>query len=193
MNDASRPLPTLSSTVPVFLLNRFLSAVERTFMVFAGAGMLAIMVIMIADVVARYAFNAPLSWAFEVLTRFLMPGLFFLSVSYALGMNKHLFIEIVQRKLPARASHLALGVLYVPVSVLIGAATWMKGGATYTSWIHNEVMAGGIRWPAWTAGAIVVIGLAVLTLRLFALAVHHLAMSAGSRVGGSPYYPEERM
>lgn len=163
-----------------------LRRIERWFMLVAGVAMISIMLIMICDVVARYLFNAPLVWAFEVLTRYLMPGLFFLSVSYALGANKHLYIEVVQRKLPGRIAHLVLGLAYLPVTLLIGTATWMKAGATYTSWLHDEVMAGGIRWPAWTAGALVVVGLSVLALRIGLTAIHHLGMSLGHR-GNDPY------
>lgn len=58
-------------------LNNFLSNIERLLMIGAAICLVAIMIVMVSDVVMRYLFSSPISWAFEVLTRYLMLGSFF--------------------------------------------------------------------------------------------------------------------
>lgn len=56
---------------------RALQAVEKFGVGLAGLLMLAIMFVVVADVALRYLFNAPLSWSYELISVYLMVGLFF--------------------------------------------------------------------------------------------------------------------
>lgn len=60
----------------------------------AGATMLSIVVIMTAQVIARYVFNASLIWA-EELCRYILIWLTFLFIGMAYGRGELVAVEIV--------------------------------------------------------------------------------------------------
>ena len=55
----------------------------------AAAFMFAIMIIVFSDVIMRYAFNKPFSWAYDLISLYLMAGIFFLVLSEAYASNTH--------------------------------------------------------------------------------------------------------
>lgn len=52
-----------------------------------GGLMLMLMLLVVADVALHCLFNAPQYQSYEVVSNFLMPGLFFLAVSHTLGVH----------------------------------------------------------------------------------------------------------
>ena len=63
---------------------------------FIGCAMLfALMLVVVGDVSLRYLFNAPLQWSYEVISSYLMPGLFFMAVSHTLKANAHVAVDIL--------------------------------------------------------------------------------------------------
>ncbi|HEY8710166.1 MAG TPA: TRAP transporter small permease subunit, partial [Burkholderiaceae bacterium] len=64
-----------------------------------GGVMLLLMLLAVADVALRYLFNAPLSWSYEMVSSYLMPGLFFLAVSHTLKAHGHVAVDILHNHL----------------------------------------------------------------------------------------------
>ena len=60
--------------------------------------MFAIMIIVFSDVVMRYAFNRPFSWAYDLISLYLMAGIFFLVLSEAYTSRAHVSVDILQQK-----------------------------------------------------------------------------------------------
>lgn len=140
----------------------------------AAASLLGIMVIMVLDATLRYAANQPLAWAFEVITMYLMVAGFFFALSHALHKNEHIFVEFFCDRLPPRVRHVVTAIVYVPTSFLFAAACWRSVLVTWEAFERNEVTAGVIQWPTWTARIIVPIGLAMLVLRMIHLVGVHI-------------------
>ena len=58
-------------------LNFAITFLERTLMLVAALMLLSIMLISTLDVLMRYVFNQPLGWAYDLISLYLMCGLFF--------------------------------------------------------------------------------------------------------------------
>ena len=88
------------------MLDRLLNAiavVEKAASSVAAAFMFAIMIIVFSDVIMRYAFNKPFSWAYDLISLYLMAGIFFLVLSEAYASNAHVSVDILQQKFPPAA------------------------------------------------------------------------------------------
>ncbi|MCW5770541.1 MAG: TRAP transporter small permease [Rhodospirillaceae bacterium] len=160
--------------------DRALSRVEALLMPIAAASLIGIMVIMVLDATLRYAFNNPLSWAFEVITMYLMVAAFFFALSHTLRRNEHIFVEFFCFRLRPRARHLVTVLVYLPTIALFSGAFWRSAIVTWDAYAGKEVTAGVVQWPTWTAKIIVPIGLGLLVLRMIHLVCFHLAC-LGSR------------
>ena len=77
-----------------------LGAMEKIASTIAAVFMFAIMIIVFGDVVMRYAFNRPFSWAYDLISLYLMAGVFFLVLSEAYASRAHVSVDILQQKFP---------------------------------------------------------------------------------------------
>ncbi|MFC4271263.1 TRAP transporter small permease subunit [Sneathiella chungangensis] len=161
-------------------LNNFLSNIERLLMIGAAICLVAIMIVMVSDVVMRYLFSSPISWAFEVLTRYLMLGSFFFAVSHTLEKNEHLYVEIFHRMMPDRLGQLLLGLAYACTAVVLAGASWMSYLVVQENLRNSEYTAGGISWPLWTSTIIISIGLTLLTARMLLVSIMRLYVASGA-------------
>ncbi|WP_288904284.1 TRAP transporter small permease [uncultured Sneathiella sp.] len=161
-------------------LNNLFSNVERWLMAGAAVCLVSIMAVMVSDVIMRYLFNSPISWAFEVLTRYLMLGSFFFAVSQTLEKNEHLYVEIFHRMMPVRIGQFLLGLAYAFTVVVLAGASWMSYLVVRENWLNNEFTAGGISWPLWTSTIIISIGLSLLTARMALVSIMRLYVAFGA-------------
>ncbi|WP_158745192.1 TRAP transporter small permease subunit [Acidisphaera sp. L21] len=135
-------------------------------MVVAGVCFVAIVLITATDVTMRYAFNAPLIWAFELISDYLMVAIFFLAIATTQRVGQNIGVDILVRRLPPR---LRAGMTALCQLLTIGLFT----GITVTNWpelsdayFGGDVLAGAIPWPRWPTLALLVVGCAMLLLRL---------------------------
>lgn len=172
-------------------VRRALAAIEDVLMIFAAASFIAIMVVMTLDVFLRYLFSSPLTWAFEVLTRYLMLSAFFFAVSYTLRLGEHLTVEVVYNRMPTKPRSLILGILYIFVTLIIAAIFWMSADTTLRSWRNGERLVGAVNWPVWTSHIIVALGMGVLTLRAGVTTISLFTSAATGVTLTTPDRPEE--
>lgn len=160
------------------LLERLLGAVgliERAAMGIAMTMMFSIMVIVSADVFMRYVFNSPFSWAYDLISLYLMAGVFFLALSQAYASGAHVNVDILQQQFPAplkRISECVITGLAFLTFVLVVRFGFDRALDAYQS---RDVVAGAIPWPTWPAIALVPVGAALLCLRLAIHFIGHLA------------------
>ena len=67
----------------------------------AAALVLALVVLMLYDVLLRYAFNAPTLWGFEIST-WTMGAAFTLSIGYALACDAHVRVDLLYSRIDPR-------------------------------------------------------------------------------------------
>lgn len=157
-----------------------LGVIDKITTTIATVFMFAIMLVVFCDVVMRYLFNSPFSWAYDLIALYLMAGVFFLVLSDAYEANAHVNVDILQQRLPPagiRLTQLVTCVVGIAVFSLIAWLGWQRAIESYRS---ADVMAGAIPWPMWPSLALAPFGATMLALRLAAhFAGHLLSLVSG--------------
>jgi TRAP-type C4-dicarboxylate transport system permease small subunit len=159
---------------------RALTAIERVTSSIAAFFMFAIMIIVFSDVVMRYVFNRPFSWAYDLISLYIMAGVFFLSLSGTYAVNGHISVDILLPRFSAIIQRVC-----IIISNLVGLAifipiTWLGYQRALDNFTSGDVLAGAIPWPTWASAALVPVGAGILALRL---AVHLVANTASLLTG----------
>ena len=153
--------------------DRVLRSIEKFGVGIAGIMMFLIMLVVVLDVVLRYFFNAPLFWSYELISLYLMVGLFFFALSDTLANNAHVSVDILHQYLPARLRHAAEFIGYACVIPVFAGILYMSTLATWQSYRGADVLAGHIAWPTWVASICVPLGIAVILLRMILRFIGH--------------------
>lgn len=164
--------PTLTQAIKAG--DRGIAIVEGLLMALACALFGLIMVIVSADAVGRYFFNSPLMFVNELVTRYLLPGGFFLAMAYTFRSGGHVAVEFIARRVSARRYQAIIGVLYGLSCTVIWMLAARGAAATYHSWATQEAVGGLYRWLIWPSELLVPVGLGLLALR-----VTHAAVANG--------------
>lgn len=162
------------------VVERCLNGVERICRGLTVALILTTMVVVFCDVMLRHFLNRPLPWAYDLVGMYLLAGTYFLALSDSYAARAHVGVDIFVRRL-GESSRRILEMLASAVGItlfgLIGYAAWLR---TVVSFLNHDTVSGLIAWPTWISSAIVLVGSALLVLRLlFRLGAH-----AGSLVLG---------
>lgn len=135
----------------------------------ADMAVIALVTAMVYEVVARYVFNAPTEWSYDI--AYMGSGsLFILGVSWTLRENAHIRIDIVRKLLPKRIGDLIESGIYLflltPLFVMLTHVAVRK---TINAWTSGEVEMvspwAPLMWPYYL---ILAVGIAALTLQLAA-------------------------
>lgn len=89
------------------MLERALRTVDRFSFTIAVLSMIMILGLvfsMVYEVVARYAFNAPTIWAYDI-SYMLNGALFLLAAAFTLARNNHVRIDFLSVLMPVRVQH----------------------------------------------------------------------------------------
>ncbi len=143
-----------------------LDVLDTALMAVGAVLLLAMMLLVVADVVLRYLFNAPLTWSYEVITSYLMPGVFFLAVSHALKVHAHVAVDLLHHRMGRRlrfAVHAVLGMLAAPVFAFAAVVAAQK---TWAEFAAGDVSTSGLGVPSWSVSALLPLGFGLLALRL---------------------------
>src|SRR5882757_3709567 len=143
--------------------------------------MFAIMMIVFSDVIMRYVFNKPFSWAYDLISMYLMAGVFFLVLSEAYTSRAHDSVDILQQKFsPAmiRLSEIVTCIVGITVFLLIAYLGFLR---TLDNFKSADVMAGAIPWPMWPSIGLVPFGAGLITIRLVSHLVGHVLSLATGR------------
>lgn len=163
------------------LLRRAIDAVDVILVTVGSLMLFALMCVVVADVSLRYLFNAPLQWSYQVVSSYLMPGLFFMAVSHALRSNSHVSVDILHNYVSPRTRYWfeATGsLLATPVFAL---CTWVSADNTWKEYLSGAESTSGLAVPSWTVSILLPIGFGMLTLRLALNTVGYFGTLASGR------------
>ena len=166
------------------MLNRILralSALEKIASTIAAVFMFAIMMIVFSDVIMRYAFNKPFSWAYDLISMYLMAGVFFLVLSEAYASNAHVSVDILQQKFSPNVKRLTEIVTCIVGIVVFSLIAWLGWDRAVDAFNSGDVMAGANPWPMWPSIAMVPFGAGVITIRLALHLIGHILSLATGR------------
>lgn len=162
-----------------------LNTLERLAIRIVLVMMFAVMMIVAADVFMRYVFNAPFSWAYDLISLYLMAGIFFLGLSQAYASGAHVSVDILQQQFSPSGKRLA-EIITAAVGLLAFAAMTKLGyERALDAFISKDVLAGAIPWPTWPSIALMPLGAGLLCLRLAVTLAGHL----GSLISGQDLVP----
>ncbi|MEM5492647.1 TRAP transporter small permease subunit [Hoeflea sp. AS16] len=132
---------------------------------------------MIYEVAARYVFNAPTIWAFDI--SYMCTGtLFVLGAAYALKEDAHVRIDFLAQKMPIAIRRKLEGFVFVfLIAPIFGGLSKFAVERAWRAWVTSEVENvspwAPVMWPFF---AILAIGLVALTLQQL---VHGLRVFRG--------------
>ncbi|MBV1877004.1 MAG: TRAP transporter small permease [Pseudomonadales bacterium] len=78
-----------------------LERLTQTTLLFAGIGLLLMMLLIVADVAAKYLFNHPIPGVLEMVAFYFMTMVVFLPLAFVQQSRQHLMIDLFTRSLPA--------------------------------------------------------------------------------------------
>lgn len=161
-------------------LDAAVDAIDGIAVAIACILLFALMLVVVADVALRYAFNAPITWSYEVISSFLMPGLFFLSVSHTLRANAHVPVDIVHNYLATRTRYILEAISHLLSTPIFAAVAWFALTQTIEQFKSGDQLASGLELPTWTTTVLLPIGFGLLTLRTLLKAIG-FAASIGAK------------
>jgi len=167
-------------------LVRGIDALSKFFGAIAALTVVVLVVLMLYDVVLRYAFNAPTTWGNDLNT-FLMGGAFVMSIAYALSTDSHVRVDLLYTE---RTRHylnyvdlIGLTLIILPV---VAWMTWGLSGHLIEGLRTGErTGSGGWNPVVWPFRAVLVLGFAVFTIQIFAEIVKRIAAISGRQIDSS--------
>ncbi|MGY6272481.1 TRAP transporter small permease subunit [Achromobacter denitrificans] len=161
------------------VLDRFANGVSRFASLLASASAAVLTLAMVYEVFARYVFDAPTVWAFDI--AYMSNGaVFLLGMAYVLREDGHIRIDVLRNRLPARFNDVVQGIAYLLVlAPLFGVLSSIAVSHAWRAWVRHEVETvspwAPLMWPFYL---LIAIGLIAMTLQL---AAEGLRAFAGQR------------
>ncbi len=152
-------------------IRKALDGFENVLAVVAGLSVFSMMIITAFDVFMRYGFKRPLSWAFDLVTQYLLVAAFFFSFSIALRLGEHVAVDFFVQRFPAKIRRIAMSVALACCAVLVAIIAVTAALEATLAFRAGEVVAGVIPWPIWVQKSILAVGLAPMALRLTLLSL----------------------
>jgi C4-dicarboxylate transporter, DctQ subunit len=133
----------------------------------SGLGILAMGLILTYEVVCRYLFNAPTIWAQEI-SIYLYMWTMLAAASYTLQKGKHVHVDLLVERLPARAQAL-LAIAMSSVGFVFCAIVAVQAYEMIAATVHfGKASATPLRVPLWIPQSALLMGFVLLTFQ-FAL------------------------
>lgn len=143
-----------------------IARLEQVGTVIASLFMFAVMMIVVGDVAMRYVFNRPFSWAYDLISLYLMAGVFYFVLSAAYAARAHVSVEILYENMPAGARRLADVVISAVGCAVFALIAYVAFARAEEAFRTGDVLSGAIPWPTWPALALVPFGAGLLAVQL---------------------------
>jgi TRAP-type C4-dicarboxylate transport system permease small subunit len=139
----------------------------------SAVALFLIMIIVASDVALRYLFNRPWGWSYDLISLYVIVGLFFLALSRTFAVNGHISVDLLQHYLSPTARRWCEFVVCVLSAGLFALMTKAGAVRTWEHFVESDVLAGAYPWPAWASAVFVPIGAGMITVRLVISALCH--------------------
>ena len=141
----------------MFKIDRAIDALNEKVGFYGSLIVLPLIGVVVFEVLMRYGFNSPTSWAFE-LTVFLYGVHYSIALAYALKHNTHVAIDVFESRLSARP-RLILRIftntaLFIPTIGLLTYYTCAMAATSWRQWEHASSSWGPAIYPYKTLMAI---------------------------------------
>jgi len=164
----------------VFYFLRVVDTINRWVGYILAPVVVVIMLIAVYEVIVRYVFNNPTSWAWE-LNGYLF--LLFAAVAggYTLLHNAHVRMDLVSAHLPVRARAIVEMVAYFFFFLFVGLLLWKGGDMAWSSWMVKEHSSTWWRPPLYPVKMLVPIAAFLLLLQGIARFIRNFVTASTGR------------
>src|SRR5262245_39378332 len=160
--------------------------------VLAAVLVIVLVVLMLYDVVLRYAFNAPTTWGNDLNT-FLMGGSFVLSIAYALSTDAHVRVDLLYNgRTRPRLAYVDLVGLPLVVLPAIAFVSWGLLRHLEDSIRTGErTGSGGWNPVVWPFRAVLLLGFVIFTIQIVAEIIKRIAWIVGQPLDAPVVVPQD--
>jgi len=161
----------IATAIAGHAIGRALLAIELVLVAGSVLVILFVMGFVGAEVMMRYAFNAPIPGHLE-LSELMMPVIVFLALSYTQATHGHVGMELVLQALTPTVKRYANMVVLV-VSILICAVlAYFSFKNAIQLWRYDDVTMSPPYFKTWPSAAAIPVGYALISLRMFIQVLH---------------------
>lgn len=146
--------------------SRVVAILEEAVSLASAVSIFAVMLIVCADVAMRYLFNDPISWAFDLISLYVMVAIFYLTLSPSYAGDHHIRIDILVRGASARRALWLRRVQILLIAPVFCVIAWLSYNESATAFVEGQVASGPIPWPRWPVNALVCLGSVLLVCRM---------------------------
>jgi TRAP-type C4-dicarboxylate transport system permease small subunit len=127
---------------------------------------LVVMFFVGAEVVMRYAFNAPIPGHLEG-SELLLPIIVFLALSYTQATHGHVGMDLALDALaPAARRYATMGTLLISI-LLCSVLAYFSFKHAYQLWAYDDVTMTPPYFRTWPSGAAITLGYALISIRMY--------------------------
>jgi TRAP-type C4-dicarboxylate transport system permease small subunit len=150
-------------------MSQIIKFCEKSSTAVAGVCLLATMFIISADAVARYVFHAPIPWAMDVISYYLMVIISYSAISDTFRHGDHIQLDLFLNRMGPRTKTVSGVICALLAALVFAVASIGSAQSMIASFQAGEFLTGYINWPVWLSYLPITLGSALLSLRL----VHH--------------------
>jgi TRAP-type C4-dicarboxylate transport system permease small subunit len=162
-------------------LRRVVDTIDNALMIVGCAMLFVLMLVVVADVTLRYLFNAPLQWSYEVISSYLMPGLFFFAASHTLKAHAHVSVDIVHNYVARRTRYVLEALTSTLAAPVFAYCAIVSAEHTWQDFQSSAASTSGLALPTWTISLMLPLGFGMLTVRLVLNAIGYIWTLASRR------------
>jgi TRAP-type C4-dicarboxylate transport system permease small subunit len=148
------------------MLGKICRRLEEAGMLLACACIVAIMVVICYDAAVRYLFRAPLQWAFEIVTNYLLICSVYFALASTFFHSDHISIDLLHARLPVGVKKWADVFCNACAMVLFSLIAFTTFEHAMDALQKREFYPGYRPWPVWLSYLPIALGSATMVIRL---------------------------
>lgn len=160
-----------AATMAAGLIGQFLKQVELALMVGAAAIAFFVMMFVSAEVLMRYAFDAPISGHLEG-AELLMPLIVFLALSYTQATHGHVGMDLALDMMSSGNRRYALMATLLVSIFVCSVLGWFSAKNALQLWQYDDVTMSPPYFKTWPAGAAIALGYMLTAVRMYLQLLH---------------------
>lgn len=152
-------------------------------MAISGLVLIAMMLLVSADVVAATFLGGPIQNVIEIVAYYMMVGIVFLPLGSTELRDDHIKTDILMQKLPRRARLICQALVGLAGVAMLGVLAYVSFGKAMQATQRGEMMMGTTMIQIWPSRWILLIGIAFFLICVI-FGTLRLIAQAASRAGG---------
>ena len=145
---------------PSNLISRITEAISKP----ASLLVFIMMLITSTEVIGRYVFNHPTTWAWP-LNRQIFGVFILVAGAYTMSKREHIRIEILYDHFPPKIKMFARGIALASFIIFMGVLVWQGSWMGWNSLMMKEKLAGAFRMPLYPFKILIPIGALLFLLQ----------------------------